>query len=493
VVRNDRLVQRAHADLTRLAGPVSVNPPGEDSEKTCFPSTIACGIRLEAASTGAHMRLKTFKKGVHPGHNKSRTASSAIVDMPLPDTIVLPLSQHLGKPATPLKNKGDEVSVGELVCEAAGLISANIHSPVAGKIKRIIQKPLPGGRMANHMEITVDHEKTAEHHWEKHDVDVASLDRDTVVKTIAAAGIVGMGGATFPTHVKFSPPSTAKIDVLVVNGAECEPYLTCDHRLMLEKTREIMDALAILQHTYNFSQIIIGIENNKPDAVLAFEAVLKDYANLPASVEPLQVKYPQGAEKMLIHATTGRVVPAGALPLEVGVIVSNVATLYAIYEAFYLDKPLLDRVLTVTGSGISEAKNVRTVVGTPFDTVAEFCGGVDEATNKVVVGGPMMGVAVPTLDYSVAKGTSGMVFLTGIDIPDESPCIKCGKCVEVCPMNLMPLRLAAYAKAGKFADAKALHLADCFECGSCAFGCPAKIQLVAWIRYAKNYVRVKGI
>jgi len=252
-------------------------------------------------------------------------------------------------------------------------------------------------------------------------------------------------------------------------------------------------AVRLLHRAYDFKGIYFGVEENKPDALVAFQAALADFPELPAKVVPLEVKYPQGAEKMLIYAATGRVVPAGGLPLDIGVIVSNVATLNAVYEAFYLNKPLVDRVVTVSGDGIRNPKNLLVPLGTPFEHLVEAAGGVKDATAKVVVGGPMMGVAVPTLDYSVMKGTSGVLFLTQKDVPEETPCIKCGKCVRVCPMNLMPLKLAAYAKAGKFLEAKELGVADCFECGSCAFGCPAKIRIVAWVRYAKNYIRVKGI
>ncbi len=439
------------------------------------------------------MSLLTFKKGVHPPSSKDATAAKAIERAPIPDTILVPLSQHLGAPSKPVKSRGDEVAVGEQLSEAASKISAGVHSPVAGKIKKLVDKPLPGGKMAQYMEITVDHEATEAHEFERQDIDLSTLDRKTVTSRMREAGIVGMGGATFPTDVKFSPPPTATLDTLIINGVECEPYLTCDHRLMLENTRELLEGCRALHAAYSFEAIYIGIESNKPDAVEAFEKEAASFADLPLRVVPLAVKYPQGAEKMLIKALTGRTVPMGGLPLEVGVIVSNVQTIFATYEAIFYNKPLIERVVTLSGAGINSPKNVRAAVGTPLENLVEFCDGISEDVDKVVVGGPMTGAALPTLDYSVAKGTSGFLFFTEADYTPEGPCIRCGRCVSACPMNLMPLKLAAYAKAEKFEDAKALDVNACFECGACAFGCPAKIDIVAWIRYAKNYIRVKGL
>ncbi len=434
--------------------------------------------------------ITTFRKGVHPKSNKHRTCRLPIASPPLPDMVVVPLVQHIGAPAKPLKSRGDAVSPGEPLAEMGGRVSAGIHSPVAGTVKRLVQKPLPGGRMADHLEIVVDREATEAHGWERRPIDI---DPDTIVKRIADAGIVGMGGATFPTHIKYSPPSTTPIDVFIVNGAECEPYLTCDHRLMVERASEIVSAVRVLHGVFSFEMILFGVEENKPDALSALEEAVREASDLPARVVTLAVKYPQGAEKMLIHAMTGRVVPAGKLPLDIGVIVSNVATLNAIYEATHLGKPLIDRVITVSGDGVHGPANLRVPIGTSFEHIAEVCGGIDEATKKVVVGGPMMGIAVPTLDYSVSKGVSGLLFFTDGHVPETTPCITCGRCVRVCPMNLMPLKFAAYAKANEFERVKAMGVENCFECGSCAFACPAKIPIVAWIRYAKNSIRARGV
>ncbi|MFP4432193.1 MAG: electron transport complex subunit RsxC [Spirochaetaceae bacterium] len=431
--------------------------------------------------------------GVHPSYRKGLSFSRAIEDAPVPPKVSIPLSQHLGAPATPVVTKGDEVTPGMLLAEAPKLISANVHSPVAGKVKSIVNNPMPGGSLADYIEIETDVDATVAHHWQTQDVDLSAVDRKWLSRTMREAGIVGMGGATFPTDVKYSPPPTAKLDTFILNGAECEPYLTCDHRMMVEKAAEVLRGIALVRAAFSFDRVIIAIEKNKPDAIEAFRQALRAAEEPDIEVASLNVLYPQGAEKMLIKAVTGRTVPAGGLPFEVGVVVSNVQTIFALYEAAYLGKPLVQRVLTISGAGIREPKNIRALVGTPIADLVDFCGGYSEETTKVVAGGPMTGTALPTLEYSVTKGLSGLLFLTQKDFPDELPCIHCGRCVDVCPMRLMPLKLAAFAKAGKFEEAKATNLADCFECGSCAWGCPSHIRLVSWIKYAKNYIRVKGI
>lgn len=431
--------------------------------------------------------------GVHPSYQKGLASSLAIEDAPVPPRVSIPLSQHLGAPATPVVSKGDEVTPGMILAEAPKLISANVHSPVAGAVKNIVNKPMPGGRLADYIEIETDVDATEAHRWEPREVDLSDVDRKWLSRTMREAGIVGMGGATFPTDVKFSPPPAAELDTFILNGAECEPYLTCDHRMMVERTMEILKGVMLVRAAFSLRRVIVAIEKNKPDAIEAFREALRATEEPDIEVVPLNVLYPQGAEKVLIKAVTGRTVPAGGLPFEVGVVVSNVQTIHALYEAAYYEKPLTQRVLTISGAGIKQPKNIRACVGTPLATLVDFCGGYSEETTKVVAGGPMTGTALPTLDYSVTKGLSGLLFLTQKDYPEELPCIHCGRCVDVCPMRLMPLKLAAFAKAGKFEEAKATNLADCFECGACAWGCPSRIQLVAWIKYAKNYIRVKGI
>jgi Na+-translocating ferredoxin:NAD+ oxidoreductase subunit C len=439
------------------------------------------------------MQVFSIRGGVHPSYHKELTSGAPIEALPLPKRLEIPLSQHLGIPAAPVVSRGAQVAPGDLIAEAPKLISANVHAPVAGKIRGIMQKPLPGGRMCEYAQIDVDEEATAGHSWERREVDLEIVDSKWLAQTMRTAGIVGMGGATFPTDVKFSPPPGAKLDTFILNAAECEPYLTCDHRMMVEHTREILEGIQLAQAAFRFERIIVGIERNKPDAIEAFRRESRNFSAMPVEVIPLEVRYPQGAEKVLIRATTGRIVPAGRLPFEIGVLVDNVQTMYAVQQAAYLGKPLVERVVTVSGSGITNPKNLRVLVGTSVSDIAEHCGGLSPETTKVIVGGPMTGVALPSLDYSVTKGFSGLLFLTQKDYPDEGPCIRCGTCVDVCPMGLMPLKLAAYAKAGKFAEAKATNLADCFECGCCAWACPSQIKIVSWIKFAKNYVRVKDI
>lgn len=433
-----------------------------------------------------------IRGGVHPAYNKALASDQPIEGVDLPKVIEVPLAQHLGIPAVAKVAKKDEVVPGQLIAEAPKLISANVHSPVAGKVKGIVEKPLPGGRMCEYVQITVDAEATAAFTWEKRDIAPDDVDQKWFATTLREAGIVGMGGATFPTDVKFSPPPNAKLDTLILNGAECEPYLTCDHRMMVEHAREILQAMLLARQAFGFERVVVAIEKNKPDALESFRQAIAD-AEASVELVALDVLYPQGAEKMLIKVVTDRVVPAGGLPFQVGVVVSNAQTLFAIYEAAYYGKPLIERVVTISGGGINQPKNIRARFGTPITSLVEACGGFSDKTTKVVAGGPMTGTALPSLDYSVVKGLSGVLFFTRKEYPDESPCIRCGRCVEVCPMQLMPLKLAGYAKAEKFEEAKATHLADCFECGSCAWACPANIKLVSWIKYAKNYIRVKGI
>jgi len=444
------------------------------------------------------MKIKTFNKGIHPHYFKDLTDNLPIKEFELPDIISIPLSQHLGSPAKALKKKGDKVTVGELIGEATGTVSANIHSSVAGIVKNIIKKPLPGGSLVEHVEIEVNKEETKNHKFTKVDLKLDNLTPEEILEHIHKNGIVGMGGATFPVYHKYKSAYTKikekPIDIFVVNGAECEPFLTSDSRLMLEKTIEILKGIEIVNKIFNFKKIYIGIENNKMKSFMKFNELKAEF-NMPIEVVPLKTKYPQGAEKMLIYSVSKRIVPKGGLPFDVGAVVSNIGTLYAIYEAFYFNKPSIDRVITITGDGINNPQNLLIPNGTKIEDIIKFCGNLKENTIKVILGGPMMGKTLQSLDYYTSKGTSGILCLTDKFFiqPEEKHCIKCSSCISVCPMNLMPNRLAELAKAKYLDEIKKYDLYNCIECGSCAYSCPANIQIVGWIKYAKNIIRYKGL
>lgn len=437
------------------------------------------------------MKLKTFSRGVHPAYNKELASSSSISPIkPFPSRLSIPMSQHLGGASEPLVKRGDEVTIGQLIGKATGFMGVNIHSPAFGKVSKVSPKPLVGGKMANYIDIDVDVEKTSNFVWQKVNLDINSLSKQDIINRIKEAGTVGLGGATFPTHIKYNVPEGKIIDTLIINGAECEPYLTCDHRLMLEKADEIIKGIEIVAKLFPLKNIYIGIEDNKSDAIAIFNEAIKS-SKLNITVSALKTKYPEGAEKMLIRAITKRVVPSLKLPLDVGVVVSNVGTIYSIYEAFYFNKPLIDRVVTISGDLVKKGLNILAPIGTPFENLVSLVELTSPEIYKVVVGGPMMGIAIPTIDYTVTKGTCGILLLSEkiSKAFDETPCIKCGSCAKSCPMGLMPFNLAAYTKAKKFDIVKNYNAFDCIECGCCSYVCPAKIDIVGWIRYAKNYIK----
>lgn len=430
------------------------------------------------------MKTRTFKGGVHPLYNKQLTSSKPIEEIPHPQKVFIPLQQHAGAPCEPLVKVGDEVKVGQKIGESKSFISAPIHASISGKVVAIEPYPHPvlptpvnsiiienGGEPSSFMADSYD--------WH-------GMDPEEIKNKIREAGIVGLGGAAFPTHVKLSPPSAKKIDSLIINGAECEPYLTNDHRLMLEKPREIIEGAKIILKTLGINRAYIGIEVNKTDAIKA----MKDISNSQEflmEVIPLKVKYPQGAEKQLIKTILNREVPSGGLPFDVGVVVHNVGTAFAIYEAVANNKPLFERVITVSGNGIKEPKNVRVRLGTPFSRVIDYCGGFNNNGDlKVIMGGPMMGLTQYTLDVPVIKGTSGIIVIErSLKAEKEGSCIRCGRCVEVCPMYLMPYRIADYAEKDNFVMCNEYGVRDCTECGACAYICTARRPIVHLIKYAK--------
>jgi electron transport complex protein RnfC len=434
--------------------------------------------------------MKKFFGGVHPRYNKELASGRAIEVMPLPERLVVHFTQNLGAPPEPVVEKGTEVKKGQVIAKASGFVSAPVHAPTSGIVKSIDLYPHPVGTDMPAAVIIPD----GKDEWVEGcdaERDAGGLEPGAIKKMIQEGGLVGMGGASFPTHVKLSPPEDKPIDLLILNGAECEPYLTADHRLMLEHAEEILEGAALFARVLGVGTVIVAIEKNKPDAIEAMRAAAGKREGF--SVEALDVVYPQGAEKQLIFALSRRRVPAGGLPMDVGVLVQNVGTAFAAYEAVRFARPLLQRVLTVTGGGIGQPKNLLARVGTTFEDIVGFCGGLGSDTGKLISGGPMMGVAQYSLDASVTKGTSGIVLLTRDEIPQfvSDACIRCGRCVTVCPMRLNPSALSIFVERMFFDDAGEYNVNDCIECGCCAYVCPSKRPLVQHFRRAKAELRKK--
>jgi electron transport complex protein RnfC len=417
-----------------------------------------------------------FRHGVHPPEEKALTAFSKIRRMPFPEELVLPLRQHAGKPAKLRVQVGDHVERGDTIADADGWVSVPIHASAAGTVTAIDWWPHPDGSMAEAVRIAVDTfapqvpRPRLVPTWE-------GLAIDDVVKAVQQAGVVGLGGAAFPTHVKLQPPKDFAIHTLIINGAECEPYLTSDHRTMAEFPDRVMFGIRVMMQTLGVPKCVVGIERNKPDAIEAMrKAVPKDLA---VKILPLTVKYPQGAEKMLIHAVTGVEVPSGKLPASVGVVVQNVGSVSAIAEVFETGLPLIERIVTVSGRGVRKPGNFIVPVGTKLRDLLAFCGGLTEDAAEVINGGPMMGLAQPNLDAPVIKGTTGIVVLERKDTRGRAvyPCIHCGRCLDACPVFLNPSLLGDLAGAQRYDDMAGHHLGDCMLCGSCSFVCPSNIPL----------------
>ena len=432
------------------------------------------------------MEMKTFRGGIHPSHSKSSTEKKAIESAKDPDLVVISLQQHIGAPCNPVVNVGDAVKVGQKIGDAEAFVSAPIHSSVSGIIKEIKDLTTPTGH--SYCIVIESDGKNEMDEAVQPKPDISVLKKEEILTAIRGAGIVGMGGATFPAHVKLSPPPDKKIDTLIINGAECEPFLTADHRLMLERPDYVAYGMKLLMKALSVEVAYLGIEENKPDAIKAMGEVLKAEKGMEVMV--LKAKYPQGAEKQLISACTGRRVPSGKLPMEVGVVVSNVGTVAAIGEAFRTGMPLVKRIVTITGGGIAEPKNLEVRIGTLFKDVIEECGGYKGVPGKIIMGGPMMGLAQYTDEIPCTKGTSVILILNEEEarIPEAKNCIRCGKCVGACPMGLMPLYLNAYYEKNMIGNAEEMNALDCMECGSCSFVCPSKRHLVDSIRAAKNEI-----
>jgi electron transport complex protein RnfC len=433
--------------------------------------------------------LKTFKLGgVHPAENKI-SEKQAIEKLPIPKVAYIPFSQHLGAPAKVLVQKGDSVKTGQLIAKGEAFISANIHSSVSGKVTKIDNVIDASGYKRPAVVIQVEGDEWEEGIDQSPDLKKEiTLDQKAIIQKVNEMGIVGLGGATFPSHVKLMVPEGKKAEVLIINGVECEPYLTSDHRLMLEKGEEMLVGVLILKKALGVNRTIIGIENNKPDAIEHMKKLAGRYDGI--EVQALKVKYPQGAEKQLIKAVTNREVPSGKLPIEVGAIVHNAGTAFAVYEAVQKNKPLVKRVVTITGKSVEKPGNFLVRIGTPISDLIEAAGGLPEDTGKIIGGGPMMGKALNSIDVPVVKGTSGILIIPNKESARNPVlhCIRCSRCVTACPMGLEPFLLEKLVMFEDYERTEKERVMDCMECGSCHYTCPANRPLLDYIRLGKNKV-----
>ena len=426
---------------------------------------------------------------MHPPEHKL-SSGLAIEELPLPDVVVIPVSQHLGAPAKVLVNRGDQVKIGQLIAQSEGFVSTNIHSSVSGKVLKVDQFLDSSGYKKMAVQIQVEGEV-----WEENIDRTDDLVRNTVLKSeairkkILEAGIVGLGGATFPSHVKLMVPKGKTAEYVIINGVECEPYLTADHALMIERTEEVFAGIQVLMKGLGVDKAIVGIENNKPDAIQKMKQIAQG-SQMQVQVQGLKVKYPQGGEKQLVQALLKREVPSGGLPIDVGVVVFNVGTALAAYEAVNKNRPLIDRVVTVTGKSLKKPSNFLVRIGTPVSYLVEKAGGLPGDTAKVVNGGPMMGKALSTLDVPVVKGSSGILLISEDEARRKEllPCIRCTKCVTVCPMGLEPYLMMTLSERSLFERMEGEKVMDCIECGSCSYTCPSSRPLLDYIRLGKAQV-----
>jgi electron transport complex protein RnfC len=433
--------------------------------------------------------LKTFKLGgIHPPEEK-HSKDQAIEVLPIPKVVYIPFSQHLGAPAKVIVNRGDLVKVGQLIAKQEGFISANIHSSVSGKVKKIDNLIDASGYRRPTVVIDVDGDE-----WEDGIIRTDEIKKEVmlsqkeIIDKINEKGVVGLGGATFPSYVKLMVPDGKKAEVLIINGVECEPYLTSDHRLMLEKGEEILVGTKILMMALGVKRAMIGIENNKPDAIQLLTKLATNYKGI--EIHALKVKYPQGAEKQLIKALTGREVPSAKLPIDVGAVVNNAGTAYAVYEAVQKNKPLFERVVTITGKSVKKPSNFMVRIGTPISELIEAAGGLPEDTGKIIGGGPMMGKSLTSVDVPVVKGTSGILIMPDAESgrKEIQNCIRCSRCVTVCPMGLEPYLIEKTVIVEDYERTENERVMDCIECGSCQYTCPANRPLLDYLRLGKNKV-----
>lgn len=435
--------------------------------------------------------LGKIKWGIHPDTHKSMTEGKAIESNELPIKVILPVRQHIGAPGEPIVKKGDPVRKGQLIAAGNAPVSSNVHATISGTVSDISEKPHPG--LGRCLAITIESDGLdqweeglpLERNWE-------TLDNTEIIEIIKNAGIVGLGGATFPTYVKLTPPQGSKIDTLIINAAECEPFLTADHRIMLEYSERIITGVLIIKKVLAVDDVVVGIEDNKMDAV---KVLAEAAAGTPIRVVSVPTRYPHGSEKMLIKTILKREVPSGKLPMRVGVVVQNVGTAVAVCDAVRNGIPLIERVVTVTGSAVNEPKNLNLRIGTTFRDAIEQCGGYKIPPAKLIMGGPFMGTAQYTAEVPIIKGANGILAFTQEEINDgpESPCIRCGECISACPMGLNPSMLSILGQRSFVDEAlQTYHLLDCMECGCCTFVCPAKRRIVHYIRYTKKLAAQKG-
>ena len=439
------------------------------------------------------MRKLTFSiGGIHPADSKF-SRDCAIETLPLPQTVYVSMAQHLGAPATPVVAVGDKVKTGQVIAEPAGFISAFVHSPASGTVKSIGPRADIVGRPVNHIEIAVEGDEWAEGiDLSPELITTLPESREEILDRVKKCGVVGLGGATFPTHVKLNPAPGSKAECLIINGAECEPFLTSDYRIMLERTKEILVGVAIMQKVLGGCKSVIGIEENKPEAIEAMNKALAELPYVNIHVQPLKKRYPQGGEKQLIDAVMGRQVGSGALPISVGAVVQNMATALAVYEAVQKNKPLITNTLTVTGDclPVERQHNYLFRIGTPLSFIAQYAGGVPEEAAKIISGGPMMGKAISNLDAACVKGSSSILYLSREATlrKPASACIRCGRCADACPMGLEPFLLKRLSTAEDFDALEKNAVQDCIECGCCLYSCPANIPLLDYIRQYKGQV-----
>ncbi|MFC1637548.1 electron transport complex subunit RsxC [Candidatus Margulisiibacteriota bacterium] len=434
--------------------------------------------------------MKTFDQGIHPEYHKEGTQAKAIRELHPPRRVIIPLHQHTGASCDPLVKVGDPVYEGQKIGDTSKFISAPVHASISGQVTKIEELPHPCG--VNVLSVVIEVGQGQEHRaLSTEHRTLEQLSAEDIRKVVREAGIVGLGGAAFPTHVKITPPAEKTIDTILINGCECEPYITADHRIMLEHAEDVVQGARAIAKACGAKRILIGIEDNKPDAIERIKSVARRQKDYPTQEVTLKTKYPQGGEKMLVKAVLNREVPSKGLPLDVGAVVVNVGTAVAVALAIRQGLPLIKRVVTVAGSGVKNPQNLMARIGTTFQDIINECGGLTDQAAKILMGGPMMGVSQVSLDIPIVKATSAILILSRQEAAAARvyPCVKCGRCVDHCPMFLVPSRLAAYCEGEKYGEFEEWGGEDCIECGSCAYVCPARIPIVHWVKLGKLKLR----